>query len=94
MMDVEFSAVGSHQQITALTTSAQNISAAAGANAMWLQPLTNNIRIRLDGVTATATTGFQILAGTVPTQINCGKNVLSLAAETSTAVVEWQSIRV
>lgn len=89
-----FEPVGTHTRNASIDT-AVALTPPAGADAVRLAPETQNVRYTTDGsTTATATVGFQLVAGDediVP--VVAGKNV-SIISETAGAVINYQWLRI
>lgn len=89
-----FEPVGTHTRNASIDT-ATALTVPEGADAIRLAPETQNIRYTTDGATpATASVGFQLVAGDediVP--VVAGKNV-SVIAETAGAVLNYQWLRI
>ena len=83
-----FTPSGAHTQVADLS-SAVTLAKPAGATQLMLQPLTNNIRYRLDGVAPDASTGFQLEAGTLLVIPVPGADV-RVIEETASASLEYQ----
>jgi hypothetical protein len=62
--EVGFTPNGSHTRTTDLS-SAVTLTRPDGAINLMIQPLTQNVRITLDGTTPTASVGFQLTAGEI-----------------------------
>lgn len=56
-------AVGTYQELTLDTTTAQELTVPEGAHLVWLQAAGNTIRYRLDDTNPTTTVGFELYAG-------------------------------
>ena len=81
--------IGAHTQ-NATLSSAVTLTPPAGANVLNIQPLTNNIRVTLDGTTPTASLGMQLASGTVYL-IDVGQDyVVQVIEETASASIEYQ----
>ena len=83
-----FAAIGAHTQVADLS-SAVTLAKPAGATQLALQPLTNNIRYRLDEVAPDASTGFQLEAGVLLVIPVPGTDV-RIIEETASASLEYQ----
>jgi hypothetical protein len=74
------------------------IAKAAGVNVsevathIKMQALTQNVRYRIDGETATAATGFQLIAG-ADALVPVPNNGISIFPETAGAIVQYQFVR-
>lgn len=92
--DMPFVSVGSHVSNSSLS-SAVPISVPAGATAMYVQAITQNVRVTLDGTTTpTASVGFQIKAGDPPTAIPViSTTVISFIQETGGAGIQYQFVK-
>lgn len=82
--------VGAHSS-GATISSATTLTPPAGATAILIQVLTQNIRYTLDGTTPTASVGFQLKAGEPATIIPWNDNMtLQVIQETATASLQYQ----
>lgn len=85
-----FTPVGAHTVNSSLS-SAVTLTPPAGANALLIQALTQNVRFTLDGTTPTASTGFQIIAGNPAMIIDLSATtVFKIIQETATATIQYQ----
>jgi hypothetical protein len=57
------------RELVSPLTTAQTLTVVAGTTHAWLQALTQNVRITLDGTTATAAVGMRLTAGDPPIEI-------------------------
>ncbi len=93
----ELRTVGDH---TALTVAAggdwiakpQGVNVSEVATHIKIQALTQNILYRIDNGQASATTGFQLLAG-ADTLVPIPNNGISVFPETAGAIVQYQFMR-
>ena len=85
--------IGSHTSQVNLSTD-QQLGIPLGADGIILQALTQNVRIRLDGVAATASVGFQIRAGDPPTLLLLKPNsIIHAIQEAATASLQSQAVK-
>jgi len=87
----EYNPIGTHQRIVLGAAARWLAKPAAEATCVILQAETQNIRYRLDGQAATATVGFQLVAGqitVIPTVIGG----VSVCREANGAVIQIQWI--
>lgn len=86
-----FEPVGSHTSNSSLS-GAVTLTVPAGANALRIQALTQNVRIRQDGSAATASVGFRLTAGNDMVTIDGLQpgNTLSVIEETASANLQYQ----
>lgn len=87
-----YSLVDVHKQLTGLSA-AQTIDVPHNANAVIIQALTQNVRLKLSG-TATASAGFQVKAGDPAVLYPVGSAQISVREETASATVEYQFVKV
>ena len=87
-----YSTISEHAQLTGLS-STKTLPVPTGANAVIIQALTQNVRIKLSGA-ATASAGFQIKAGDAAVLIPTGGADISVREETASATVEYQFVKV
>lgn len=91
-MPAFFTPVGAHTQNSSLS-SAVEIPTPAGANAIIVQALTQNIRFTLDNTNPTASKGFQLRAGDPAVRLPLPGNAhLRFMEETATAVLQYQFV--
>jgi hypothetical protein len=57
------------RELVSPLTTAQTLTVPAGTTHAWLQALTQNVRITLDGTTAEAAVGMRLTAGDPPIEI-------------------------
>lgn len=82
--------VGAHTVNSSLS-SAVTLTAPAGANALLIQALVQNVRFTLDGTTPTASIGFQMPAGNPAVIIDLSATtVVKVIQETSGAIIQYQ----
>jgi len=86
-----FDPVGSHTQNSSLS-SAQTLTKPAGASRIFLQALTQNIRVTLDGTTPTASKGFQVTSGEYIV-IPFGGTAIKVIEESASASIEYQWLK-
>lgn len=85
--------IGTHTTLGTLAT-ATALTTPTGADLIQLQVFAQNIRYTLDGTTPTATTGFQVSAGSCIV-IDIGlDHTLKIIEETATATIQYQWFRV
>lgn len=87
-----YSPVNEHVTDSSLS-SEKKIDVPAPANAVILQALSQNVRVKLKG-TATTGQGFRISAGADPVLYPIGAATISVQEETATATLEYQFVRV
>lgn len=84
--------VGNHTTNSSLS-SAVTLTTPSGGDVVQLQAFAQNIRYTTDGTTPTATTGFQITAGSLVV-IDIGPNqTLKVIEETASASIQYQWFR-
>lgn len=84
-----FEAVGSHTSIN-LSGTVTTLTPPDGATKLMIQPISNNIRVTIDGVNPTTSLGFQIAAGSTPTLIGISpKTIIKVISETGTSVLQY-----
>lgn len=89
-----YRAVGVHARFTSLG-SAQTITIPTGSNALLIQATGQNVRIKLDEGTPTASQGFQIRAGDPPVIIPLAEGrIVKVIEETASAVLEYQPLAI
>jgi len=71
-------------------TTAVDISAPESASMVLVQPIGNNVRVKLDGGTAAATDGFQVAAGAAQFFPVASATKISIVSETGSATVQHQ----
>lgn len=85
-------ASGAHTQLTGLS-SAKPILIPTSASGVIVQAITQNVRMRMDGTSPTASMGFQIRAGDpaiyIPSQVG---TTLRFIEETASATLEYQLV--
>lgn len=81
--------VGDHSRDTSVS-GATALTKLAGANAIMLQALTQNVRYTLDGSTPTASQGFRLAAGTLITLSVGSDMTVTVIEETASASIEYQ----
>ena len=88
-------AIGDHIQNASLSSEVTIAvpTGAPNADAVIVQALAQNIRIKLSG-TATAAAGFQLRAGDPPQLVPLVGNAFSVIEEAATATLEYQWVRV
>ncbi len=85
-----FAPVGAHTSNNSLGT-VVTLTPPAGADQIYMQAITQNIRYTLDGTAATTTLGFQLKAGDPPRLISLGATqTIKVIEETATAVLQFQ----
>lgn len=85
-----FVPVGAHAVDSTISAST-TLTPAAGANALLLQALTQNIRYTLDGTTPTASTGFQLEASKLLLiDVPAGGMTIKVIEETASASIQYQ----
>lgn len=81
--------------LTSSVATAKTYSLPAGANAYWVQALTQNIRISLTSAIATASTGLMLKAGDPVRLLRLGGGgSFSAIQETATAVFYCQPVHI
>jgi hypothetical protein len=91
--NAEWLTVGSHTNgAVADGVTGQWLAKPDTATHLRIQPLSQDIRYRLDGGQATPTTGFQIVAGTEVT-LPCPNGGISIAEVAAGATIEYQWLR-
>lgn len=75
---------------SATVTVAQDISAPEGASMVLVQPIGANVRVKLDGNTATTTAGFQVAAGAAQFLPVASATKISIISEAGSATVQYQ----
>lgn len=87
-----YQVAGNHQSlgVAALTS----VPLPTGANGLILQAVSQNVRIRLDGIAPAASVGFQIKAGDAPVLLLMQPNSPTLLAiqEAAGAILEVQGV--
>lgn len=91
-VDAIFDAVGEHTGNTDIS-GAVTLTKPAGATAILIQTITQNLRFRLDGVNPTVTVGFQLKAGDMPVLIPVPGASIRVLQETPTASLQYQWVR-
>lgn len=71
-------------------TAAVDISAPDSASMVLVQPIGANVRVKLDGGTATTTAGFQVASGTSQFFPVAGATKISIVAESGSSTVQYQ----
>lgn len=91
MSSVLYCPIGTHTTNSSLS-SAVSITAPDSAEKIWIQAFTNNIRWTMDGTTPTASTGFQLIAGSIiEIDFNYSKVVtIKVIEETASASIQYQ----
>lgn len=92
--------IGNHTTTALSTGSATGIPLPAGSNAILIQALSANVRIKLDGSNPTGVSGFQIRAGDPPFLLvlsdlmvgTQGDKFLYAIAESAGAILESQAV--
>ena len=80
--------VGTHQTVT--PTSASGITIPAGANAILMQAVGQNVRMKFDGAQPSPTSGFQLRAGDPPVLFVGHEGMFFyVIGEVSGATFEW-----
>lgn len=86
---MKFVAQGAHGVDTTIST-ATTLTPPSGADALLLQAFTQAVRWTVDGTTPTASTGFQLPAGSsVLIEVGDGQTV-KVIEETATASIQYQ----
>lgn len=84
---------GSAHTVNSSLSSAQTLTVPAGAQAIIMQALTQNIRFTLEGTTPTASVGFQLAAGDMlMIDIAPGMTVKAIE-ETASAALQYQWVK-
>lgn len=87
---------GTHQRRNDLSA-VRTITLAPGEHAIWIQALTQNVRMTTDGTTPVASgndTGFQIRAGDPPVRFDFAPGTtLKFIQEAATAVLQYQLLK-
>ena len=87
--DFGMGVVGSHSSGASIAT-ATTLTKPAGAHAILIQALTQNVRFTLDATAPTASVGFQILAGNAPVIIPVPGASIQVIQEAATASLQYQ----
>jgi hypothetical protein len=86
---------GTHQRLTGLSA-VKTITFAPHQHAIWIQTLSQNVRITTDGTTPTSSgndTGFVLYAGHDPATLEFAPGTtLKLIQEAASAVVQYQML--
>ena len=88
-VDFSLSVIGSHSSTLDVST-AKTIIKPAGAAAILVQTITQNVRFTLDGSTPTTTHGFQLATGNIPITIPVPGASIKVIEEAATAVLQYQ----
>ncbi len=93
----ELRTVGDHTVLTAATggdwiAKPDGVNVSEVATHIKIQALTQNIRYRIDNEQATATNGFQLLAG-ADALVPVPNNGISIFPEAAGAIVQYQFVR-
>jgi hypothetical protein len=91
-MNPMYSPVGAHAQLTGLSTT-KTIDIPDNANAVLIQAISQNVRIKLSGAAAVGE-GFRITAGNDAVLIPLGGGSISVREETASGTVEYQFVQV
>lgn len=87
-----FKPAGSHQSTTVAGTALTLTVPGGNVDAVALQALAQNIRYTIDGTTPTASTGFQLTAGSSDVVGLSDGVTVKVIAETGTANIEYQAL--
>jgi len=83
--------IGGHTVNSSLS-SAVPLARPTLATHLWIQPLTQNVRLRTDGGIPTAAIGFQLAAGTIY-EVPVLTGAVQVIEETASASIQYQWIR-
>ncbi|MGD2026621.1 MAG: hypothetical protein PVI99_02290 [Anaerolineales bacterium] len=86
---LRFDPIGSHVD-GADISSATALSPEDGATKLLIQALGQNVRLRLDGTTPTASKGFQLAAGDPPVMLWVAGATVKVIKEAATADIQYQ----
>ena len=72
------------------TGTSNNISVPEAASMVLVQPIGANVRVKVDGGTATASAGFQVASGTSQFFPVAGATTISIVAESGSPNLQYQ----
>lgn len=89
VIDAPFAPVGAHAR-NATLSAAVTLTAPAGANTLWVTVETQNVRVRFDGTSPTATTGVLWYAGQTYILAVSALQAIKVIEEAASAVINYQ----